>query len=57
MAIGTFVAELRQAREALASQFHYDLHSLIDNAKERQKTGGREAVSFPPIRLQPHNDE
>ncbi len=57
MAIGTIVAEVRQARESLASQFHYDLHALIENASERQKTGGRKAVSFPPIRLQQHNDE
>ena len=52
MAIDTIVAEVRQAREALASQFNYDLHAMIENARERQKTGGRKVVSFPPIRLQ-----
>jgi hypothetical protein len=28
---------------------------LIENAKERQKTGGRKVSSFPPIRLQQIN--
>ena len=55
MAIDTIVAEVRQAREALASQFNYDLHAMIENARERQKTGGRKVVSFPPIRLQQRN--
>jgi hypothetical protein len=55
MAIDTIVAEVRQAREALASQFNYDLHAMIENARERQKTGGRKVVSFPPIRLQQIN--
>ena len=55
MAIDTIVAEVRQAREVLASQFNYDLHAMIENARERQKTGGRKVVSFPPIRLQQIN--
>ena len=55
MAIDTIVAEVRQAREALASQFNYDLQAMIEDARERQKTGGRKVVAFPPIRLQPIN--
>jgi hypothetical protein len=55
MAIDTIVAEVRRTREALASQFNYDLQAMIEDARERQKTGGRKVVSFPPTRLQPIN--
>ncbi len=55
MTVDTIVAEVRQAREALASQFKYDLHAMIQNATERQKTSGRKIVSFPPTRLQQVN--
>ena len=57
MAIDTIVAEVRQAREALASQFNYDLQAMIEDARARQKTGGRKVVSFPPTRLQPMNSQ
>ena len=51
MPIDTIVAEVRQAREALATQFNYDLHAMIQDARERQKTSGRKVVSFPPTRV------
>ena len=50
MAEDTIVAEVRRAREALASQFNYDLRAMIQAARERQRTGGRKVVSFPPSR-------
>ncbi len=53
--IDTIVAEVRQAREALAIQFNYDLHAMIQDARERQKTSGRKVVSFPPTRLKEAN--
>ena len=55
MAIDTIVAEVRRTREALASQFNYDLQAMIEDARERQKTGGRKVVSFPPTLLLPIN--
>jgi hypothetical protein len=51
MTVDSIVAEVRRAREELASQFNYDLHAMIQNARERQKRGGRKVVSFPPVRL------
>jgi hypothetical protein len=48
MSTDTIVAEVRQAREALAQRFNYDLQAMIQDARERQAAGGRQVVSFPP---------
>lgn len=32
------IQEVRDAREALAASFGYDLHQIIQNAMEREKT-------------------
>ena len=48
MSADTIVAEVRQAREALAQRFDYDLRAMIEDARERQAAGGRQVVSFPP---------
>ena len=48
MAIDTIVAEVRQARDALAKRFNYDLRAMIEDARQRQAAGGRKTVSFPP---------
>lgn len=44
----TIVAEVRQARDALARRFNYDLHAMLQDARERQAAGGRQVVAFPP---------
>lgn len=44
----TIVAEVRQAREALAERFNHDLRAMIEDARKRQAIGGRRVVSFPP---------
>jgi hypothetical protein len=44
----TIVAEVRQARDALARRFNYDLRAMIQDARDRQASGGRQVVSFPP---------
>jgi hypothetical protein len=44
----TIVAEVRQARDALARRCNYDLRAMIQEAKERQTAGGRRVVTFPP---------
>jgi hypothetical protein len=48
MALDTIVAEVRQARDALAKRFDYDLRAILQDAIERQAIGGRRLVSFPP---------
>jgi len=48
MSTDSIVAEVRQAREALAQRFHYDLRAMIEDARERQAVGRRQVVSFPP---------
>jgi hypothetical protein len=48
MSTDAIVAEVRQAREALAQRFNYDLRAMIQDARERQAAGGRQVVSFPP---------
>lgn len=58
MAINSIVAEVRQARDGLAKRFDYDLRAMLQDARERQASGGRRVVSFPakparkPIPLQ-----
>ena len=41
MAVDSIVAEVRQARDQLAQRFAYDLRAMIQDARERQATGGR----------------
>jgi len=53
MAIDSIVAEVRQAREAYAKQFHYDVYAMWRDLKERQHKSGREGVSLSPKRLEP----
>ena len=48
MATENIVAEVRQARDALAKRFNYDLRAMIEDARQRQAVGGRRVVSFPP---------
>jgi hypothetical protein len=48
MAPDPIIAEIRQAREALAARFNYDLHAMIQDARQRQAASGRRVVSFAP---------
>jgi len=48
MATDSIVAEVRQARDALAKRFNYDLRAMIEDARQRQAASGRRVVSFPP---------
>jgi len=48
MATDSIVAEVRQARDALAKRFNYDLRAIIEDARRRQAASGRKVVSFPP---------
>ena len=53
MAIDSIVAEVRQAREAYAKQFNYDVYAMWRNLKERQHNSGRQNVSLSPKRIKP----
>jgi hypothetical protein len=48
MTVDTIIAEVRQTRDELAQRFNYDLQAIIQDARERQATGGRSVVTFPP---------
>lgn len=41
------VAEVRQTREMLAKRFHYDVHALFEDLRERQTKLGNRLVPSP----------
>ncbi len=47
------VEEVRQAREAHAAQFGYDLRAIYEDIKKQQEASGKTFVSYPPRRIQP----
>jgi hypothetical protein len=51
------VAEVRQAREAHAAQFNYDLQAIYRALKEQEEQNEREKVSFAPKRIPPVKTE
>jgi hypothetical protein len=52
MAIDPIVAEVRQAREAYAKQFNYDVYAMVRDLQERQQKSGRAVVALPPKRIE-----
>ena len=48
MAADPIIAEVRQAREAFAERFNYDLRAMMQDVRQRQAASGRRIVSFPP---------
>jgi hypothetical protein len=51
------VKEIREAREAYARQFGFDLAAICRDLREKEKTSGRRLVSFPPRRVKPRPTE
>ena len=51
MATDSIVSEVRQARDALARRFNYDLHAIACDARKRQAASGRKVVAFPPKKI------
>jgi hypothetical protein len=47
------VAELRQAREAHAARFDFDLQAICRDLKEQEEQSQREKASFAPKRIPP----
>ena len=44
----SIVDEVRAAREAIAKESDNNLEKIVEAARVRQSTGGREIVSLPP---------
>ena len=54
MSIDSIVEEVRQAREAYAKKFNYDVYAMWRDLKKRQqKNGLQQGVSLSPKRIQP----
>ena len=47
------VAEVRQVREAHATQFNFDLQAIYRALKAQEKQSQRKKVSFAPKRISP----
>ena len=50
------VLEVREAREAHAQQFNFDLGAIYRALKEQEEQSDRNKVSFPPKRIPPVKD-
>jgi hypothetical protein len=47
------VMQVRQAREAHAAQFNFDLQAIYHALKEQEKQSQRTKISFAPRRIPP----
>ena len=47
------VEEVRQAREAYAARFNYDLQAMFHDLKEQEERNQAKKVSFAPKRIAP----
>jgi hypothetical protein len=48
MSRDSVVDEVREARDAYAKQFGYDLRAISQDLKEKERKSGRERVALPP---------
>ena len=51
MQLDTIVEEIRQARDAYAKKFNYDLDAICRDLQEKQKLSNKKVISLPPKRL------
>ncbi len=51
MSLDPVVDEVRQARDAYARRFNYDLQAIYLDLKEKEKASGRLLVTLPPRRI------
>ena len=47
----TIVEEVRQARDAYAKKFNYDLDAICRDLQEKQKLSNKKVISLAPKRL------
>ena len=51
MQLDTMVEEVRQARDAYAKKFNYDLDAICRDLQEKQRLSHKKVISLPPKRL------
>ncbi len=51
MQLDTIVEEVRQARDAYAKKFNYDLDAICGDLQEKQRLSHKKVISLPPKRL------
>ena len=51
MQLDTIVEEVRQARDAYAKKFNYDLDAICRDLQEKQRLSRKKVISLPPKRL------
>ena len=51
MQLDTIVEEVRQARDAYAKKFNYDLDAICRDLQEKQRLSDKKVISSPPKRL------
>jgi hypothetical protein len=49
------IEEIRQAREAHAAKFNYNLVAIYQDIKEQERKSGKTLVSYPAKLIQPEN--
>lgn len=57
MSLDSVVDEVREARDAYAKRFNYDLQAIYRDLKEQEKQSGRKLVSLPPKRTETKRTE
>jgi hypothetical protein len=57
MSLDSVVDEVREARDAYAKRFNYDLQAICRHLKEHEKKGGGKLVSLPPKRTGQRNQD
>ena len=51
MHLDTIVEEVRQARDAYAKKFNYDLDAICRDLQEKQRLSDKKVISLPPKHL------
>jgi len=44
------VAEIRRIREELAARFNYDIHAIVEYARQQDAADNRKLIRLPPRR-------
>lgn len=47
----SIVEEIRKIRESHAARFRFDLHTICEDLRKKDKTCGHPIVSLPPKRI------
>lgn len=47
------IDEVRRIKAEIAAEFNYDLDTLFEDLKQRERESGRTYVTLPPRRIEP----